>query len=183
MPTPGERLRLLGALLAAPVAESRELLEDFSAHHGWLAAPLEELAVTSLEEWQAEHTRLFVNGHPRTVCPPFQSAWLDGMMPGPATAAVAGLYRRLGLEEDGISPDFLGTMLECAAHLEESLGEPVQGEQVQAVQVQAVKDALWQEHLGRWLPQFTQALRDESRLALYRVLGGQLAAVCGENCA
>lgn len=173
MPTPGERLRLLGALLAAPAAESRGLLEDFSACHGWLAAPLEELAATPLEEWQAEHTRLFVNGFPRTVCPPFESAWLDGMMPGPATAAVAALYRRLGLEEDGISPDFLGTMLECAALLEESPGE----------QEQIMKRALWLEHLGRWLPQFTRALAEESRLALYRSLAGQLAALCGEACA
>lgn len=173
MPTPGERLRLLGALLAAPAAGSRELLEDFSARHRWLAAPLEELATTPLEEWQAEHTRLFVNGHPRTVCPPFESAWRDGMMPGPATAAVAALYRKIGLEENGISPDFLGTMLECAAHLEELPGE----------QGRAVGKALWLEHLGRWLPQFTRALRDESRLALYRGLGGRLAAVCGERCA
>lgn len=178
MPTPGERLRLLGALLAAPAAESRGLLEDFSTRHGWLAAPLEELAAIPLDEWQAEHTRLFVNGHPRTICPPFQSAWLDGMMPGPATAAVAALYRRLGLEEDGISPDFLGTMLECAAHLEELSAEPVQAEQVQAV-----KHALWLEHLGRWLPQFAQALHEGSRLALYRGLARQLSGLCGENCA
>lgn len=173
MPTPGERLRLLGALLAVPAAESRGLLEDFSTRHGWLAAPLEELAATPLEEWQAEHARLLVNGHPRTVCPPFESAWLDGMMPGPATAAVAALYRRLGLEENGISADFLGTMLECAALLEESPGE----------QEQCVKRALWQEHLGRWLPQFAQALQEGSRLALYRGLARQLSGLCGENCA
>ncbi len=173
MPTPGERLRLLGVLLAAPVAGSRELLQDFSSRHGWLAAPLEELAATPLEEWQAEHTRLFVNGHPRTACPPFESAWLNGMMPGPATSAVGSLYRRLGLEEDGISPDFLGTMLEYAAYLEELPGE----------QGLTVKEALWREHLGRWLPQFTQTLAEESRLTLYRGLAGKLSAICGERCA
>lgn len=173
MPTPGERLRLLGVLLAAPVEESRELLRDFSTRHPWLADHLDELAATPLGEWQAEHTRLFVNGHPRTVCPPFESAWLNGMMPGPATAAVAGLYRKLGLEEDGISPDFLGTMLEYAAYLEELPGE----------QHQAVEEELWREHLGLWLPQFTQALAEQSRLTLYRGLAGELSGLCGERCA
>jgi len=170
MPTRGERLQLLGWLLAAPVDESRELLQEVPVTHDWLASPLEELAGISLDEWQAEHTRLFVSGHPRTACPPFESAWVNGMMLGSSTTAVAELYRKIGLEEDSVLPDYLGTMLECAAYLEDQPD----------THSQAMKLELWREHLERWLPRFAQTLAEESQLALYRELAGQLFLLCEE---
>lgn len=171
MPTRGERLDLLGALLAAPVEESRELLREFHPRHQWLGDPLEELSGLTLEEWQAEHTRLFVNGHPRTACPPFESAWVNGTMPGPATIEVARLYHAIGLEADGVAPDYLGTMLACAALLEEQAD----------AYARSVKKKLWREHLECWLPRFTQVLAEESHLSLYRALAEKLAGMCGER--
>lgn len=173
MPTRGERLQLLGWLLAAPAEDARELLHELRDQQPWLQDSLPELDAVPLEEWQAEHTRLFVNGHPRTACPPFESVWVNGMMSGPATASIADLYRRIGLESEHLLPDYLGTMLECASYLEEQPDEPAC----------ALRRELWEEHLGRWLPQFTQALLKESRLALYRDLAGQLSALYEDRCA
>lgn len=170
MPTRGERLRLLGGLLAAPVAESREALGELRDRLPWLEATLAELDATALDEWQAEHTRLFLNGHPRTVCPPFESAWLNGMMLGPSSGAVADLYRRIGVEAERLMPDYLGTMLECAAYLEDPADQAAG----------ALRRELWEQHLDRWLPGFAQALAENSTLALYRELGLALQAISDE---
>lgn len=162
---------MLGWLLAAPVEESREVLRELQDREPWLRTTLDELDAVGLEDWQAEHTRLFINGHPRTVCPPFESAWLNGMMPGPSTATVAELYQRAGLESEQLLPDYLGTMLECASYLEDQTDELSL----------ALRRELWAEHLERWLPGFAQALAEQSTLALYRELGGQLTGILNER--
>jgi TorA maturation chaperone TorD len=166
-----DTLRLLGGLLAAPDEHSRDVLRELAGDCAWLQAALPELEGMSLEEWQAEHARLFVCGHPRTVCPPFESAQLNGMMQGPAAAELAALYRRAGLEPDGAPPDYLGTMLECAAFLSEQpcgLGAELAGE-------------LWEAHLGRWLPAFGNRLGEEAGLLLYRLLGSRIAGLVGHG--
>lgn len=163
MPTPGERLRLAAGLLAAPGIDALPTLGDLAADHPWLGAAQRELAALPLDAWQEEHGRLFINGFP-TPCLPFQSAQVDGLMPGPSTAAVAALYRELGLAADEVAPDYLGAMLECAAYLAE-VGEPA-------------AERLWREHLLRWLPRYAATLQQESRLQLYRELGRELAELC-----
>ncbi|MDD5249336.1 MAG: molecular chaperone TorD family protein [Rhodocyclaceae bacterium] len=158
-------LRLLAGLLASPGDESMEVLRELADEHVWLVAPLAELEEMPLDEWQAEHTRLFVSGHPKTVCPPFESAVVSGSLFGTASDKLADLYRRAGLEATGLPPDFLGTQLECAAFLLEqdcSRGKDLLRE-------------LLDEHLAIWVPRFHPALQAESRLQLYRQLGRQLA--------
>lgn len=171
MPIPGKaapgELRLLSGLLAAPGAESLEVLRTLAQDEAWLQPALAELAGMPLEEWQAEHARLFISGHPRTVCPPFESARLNGIMPGPATAQLAALYRRAGLQPEGAPADYLGTMLECAAFLaEQGCGR---SEELAA--------ELWLDHLSRWLPDYGAQLAEEGHLLLYRLLGGRLAGL------
>jgi len=153
-------------LLAAPGAESLEVLRQLADRLTWLAGPTAELEAVGLAEWQAEHGRLFVCGHPRTPCAPFESAQRRGMMAGPDVEQLVVLYRRIGLQADAMPPDYLGTMLECAAHLQGS----IDGSEL--------KDELWREHLLRWLPGYAKMLQDESRLDLYRQLGAQLAVAC-----
>jgi TorA maturation chaperone TorD len=153
-------------LLAAPGAESLEILRQLAPRLPWLVEPVTELETVGLAEWQAEHGRLFVCGHPRTPCAPFESAQRRGMMAGPEVEQLAALYCRLGLQADTMPPDYLGTMLECAAHLSESIdGSELESE-------------LWQDHLLRWLPDYAKKLQDESRLTLYRQLGTHLASTC-----
>jgi TorA maturation chaperone TorD len=163
-------LRLLSGLLASPGSESMEVLRDLASEHSWLVEPLAELEDMPLDEWQAEHTRLFVSGHPKTACPPFESAVTSGSLFGTASDKLADLYRRAGLEAMGVPPDYLGTQLECAAFLLEQ----------DCSRSDDLLQELWQEHLASWVPRFHPVLQAESRLLLYRQLGRQLAGLFDE---
>ena len=164
-----EQLRILAALLAHPAEDALDALRDLLPQAPWLADCIAELEEVTLERWQGEHTRLFLNGWPATVCPPFESAYRQGQMGGTSAAALASLYRRAGLQADGAPPDYLGTMLECAAWLAE---QEDGGELLRELQ---------DDHLGRWVPRFARNLRDRSELLLYRTLGGQIARIFPET--
>jgi TorA maturation chaperone TorD len=166
-----ETLRLLSGLLASPGIESLGVLRELAGEHAWLGESIAELGLTSLEEWQAEHGRLFISGHPKTVCPPFESAFRGGAMFGVACDQLGDFYRRAGLQAEGAPPDYLGTLLECAAFL---LEQPC-GHSSELLQ------ELWREHLAAWLPRLGSVLQQESRLLLYRQLGQQLAGLSDSN--
>jgi putative dimethyl sulfoxide reductase chaperone len=157
-------------LLAAPAAESLEVLHQLAARLSWLTEPAAELEAVGLAEWQAEHGRLFVCGYPHTPCAPFETAQRRGMMSGPEVEQLAALYRGIGLQADVMPADYLGTMLECAALLDDA-----------AADASAEEDGLWREHLLRWLPDYAQRLQKESRLDLYRQLGAELASACRDH--
>ena len=160
-----QHLRILSALLAMPEADALEVLRDLLPQAVWLAGALAELEQMPLEHWQAEHTRLFVNGYPKTLCPPFESAYREGIMGGTAVGTLAALYGRAGLQATEAPADYLGTLLECAAFLTE------QGDQGELL------SKLWNDHLNRWVPRFARDLQTHSDLALYRELGAQLARI------
>lgn len=168
--TSPDSLRLLAGLLSSPGDESMEAVRELAGEFAWLAEPLAELEAMPLDEWQAEHTRLFVCGHPKTVCPPFESAVTSGSLFAASCDKLADLYRRAGLEATGLPPDYLGTQLECAAYLMERDCE----------HSQALLRELWQNHLAAWVPRFNATLQSESRLLLYRQLAGQLERMFDE---
>ena len=157
----------MGALLALPGEDALEVLADAAEFEPWLAGHLPELEKAGLEEWRGEYTRLFISGYPKTLCPPFESAYRQGSMSGAAVEDLAQLYRRLGLQSTDMPADFLGTMLECAAYLLEREGS---GDQ-------ELWTDLWEEHLARWVPGFARDLNEHSRLGLYRALGRELGAL------
>lgn len=159
-----ETLRLLSGLLASPGSDSLAVLRELAVEHAWLGEPVAELVQTPLEEWQAEHGRLFISGHPKTACPPFESAFVGKAMFGVACDQLGDLYRRAGLEAEGAPPDYLGTQLECAAWL---MGQGCDHSK-------ALLQELWRDHLAAWVPQFGEVLQAESGLSLYRQLGRQL---------
>lgn len=136
-------LRLLAGLLAAPEADSLAVLTKLVDEHPWLRDPVAELFDLGLPHWQAEHTRLFISNYPKTLCPPFESAYRGGA----PTGELAALYLRIGLEANDISADYLGAMLECAAYLLES-GSATDN----------LWHELWNEHLARWVPRFSNDL-------------------------
>ncbi|MBS4097820.1 MAG: molecular chaperone TorD family protein, partial [Sulfuricella sp.] len=113
---------------------------------------------------------LFICGHPKTACPPFESAFLGGGMFGIACDRLGDLYRRAGLQAEDVPPDYLGTQLECAAYL---LEQPCDHSN-------ELLQELWRDHLAGWAPRFGTALQGESRLQLYRELGAQLEELRGE---
>jgi TorA maturation chaperone TorD len=174
MPTPGKpadpgQLRLLAGLLATPTGDSLPVLNALSEDHPWLLPGVEELTALPLDQWQGEHTRLFVNGYPKTVCPPFESAYRHGCMHGNATGQLSDLYRRLGLSAGEVPADYLGTELEAAAWLLEQLDpEP---------HTTGLWNELWHNHLAIWAGRFAADLRSKSELRLYRDLGEKIAAL------
>lgn len=167
-------LRRLAMLLAMPETGALEALREIVGQEPWLAEPIAELESLPLERWQAEHTRLFVSGYPKTPCPPFESAYRQGSMGGTAALDLQGLYRCAGLESGEVPPDYLGTQLEFAAYLLDA-GQGVEGADCLAG---ALATELWDAHLCRWLPRFAGDLQAQTGLALYRGLGECLARLC-----
>jgi putative dimethyl sulfoxide reductase chaperone len=159
-PDPNQ-LRIFAALLAMPEDDALAAVRDMQALTPWLEPCLPELERTPLEHWQAEHTQLFISGYPKTPCPPYQSAYLQGTMGGTAASDLAKLYRRAGLQATDVPADYLGTILECAAYLQEQGMDDLLTE-------------LMEENLQRWGPNFARDLAKNAKLGLYRELGVQL---------
>lgn len=158
-----DQLRILAALLAQPEDDALDALRDLLPSAPWLTDAIAELERTPLAHWQAEHTRLFVNGWPKTPCPPFESAYRHGHMGGAARADLESLYLRAGLRAIEAPADYLGTILECAALLAEQAGmEPLRRE-------------LEDDHIRRWVPRFSRDLQENGGLILYRTLGERIA--------
>ncbi len=163
------QLYILSALLAFPEDDALDALRDMLPVAPWLSPAIEELAHRPLEHWQGEHTRLFLSGYPKTPCPPFESAYRQGQMGGTAAGDLESLYRRAGLGARLAPADYLGTLLECLALLEErGDAEGIIGE-------------LWGAHLDRWLPRFARDLQLHGEFELYRLLGARLAGLCGRE--
>lgn len=169
MDTLSTELRILASLLGAPDMDAKEAVLELAAHYGWLQPAADELKELPMGEWQAEHTRLFISGYPTTPCPPFESAYLSGRMHGPQERALKDLYRRLNLSASGAPADYLGTLLECAAHLS---SDPETG--------RVYWSELWNGHLALWVPRFCRELQTESRLALYRIVAERLCVLFPE---
>lgn len=158
-----DNLRLLGGLLATPGSDSLETVKALVKEHSWLSPAVDELSSLPLDQWQGEHTRLFLSGYPKTPCPPFESVYRNKRMNGPACSEVEAFYRRAGLqmESEEVPADYLGTELECAAWVLD------QGQQ-------ALWDELRENHLNKWVRKFAEELQAAARLKLYRTLGEQL---------
>lgn len=164
-------LQLLAALLGTPTDESLALLREVAAAHRWLQPAVEELEQLPLDQWQAQHTALFINGYPTTPCLPFASPWRNGIMHGPLLEDLNDLLARIGVASEQVPPDYLGVLLECAALLQMEPSEKSSD----------LQRELWDQQLQPWLPRFAAALRQHSPLLLYRTLGTRLEALCDES--
>jgi TorA maturation chaperone TorD len=165
----GTELRILASLLGAPDLDAKEAVEELAVHYLWLQPAAKELEHLSMEEWQAEHTRLFVKGATSTLCPPFESAYLHSLTPGSQQQSLQDLYQRMGMAPMGAPADYLGTMLECAANIQ---SDPQVGK--------AFWDELWVGHLRNWVPRFCRELQTESRMVMYRIVGRRLCELFPE---
>lgn len=171
MHTPGEavpdyrELALLAELLSAPRRESLEILNDTAAVFSWLREPVDELKDIPLENWQAEHTRLFINGYPGTPCPPFQYAFQHGGMDAAATEEITQLYLDAGLSPTpDVPPDYLGTILQFGGWCLQ------QGKN-------GLWDRLYDNHIRDWIGEYAEALQREAELKLYMALSERLSMI------
>ena len=158
-------LQLAAILLGAPDEESLTTLDELALEHGWLRPAVDELRQIPLQRWQAEHTRLFINGYPKTPCGPFASIHRHGLMQGAVLDELTRFYADAGVEPDNQLPaDYLGTILAFAALLLER-GTSEAGAQLQQLR---------ERHLISWLPQYCERLQQHPQLRLYRDLSIQL---------
>lgn len=156
--------RLFAFLLGVPDEDSARLVAELATVNPWLEEAAREAAALPLGHWQAEHTRLFICGYPKTVCPPFASHYKHGHMNGSVTQEVEDIYRRAGLElSDGLQTDYLGVMLECAAWLVETAGGQC-----------GLLTELWVKHIDSWAPRFALDLQENAQTAFYRSLGEEI---------
>jgi TorA maturation chaperone TorD len=137
---------LLAALLQHPSPDKR--------HWQPLLRQLADCLHPDEAQPAAEYNRLFVLAFPRVAAQPFGSYWLEPerQLMGRTTVAVRELMAAhgLGVEGSGLLPDHIVSELEFMAFLvaQES---PHSGRDSQR--------RLLGEHLARWTPRFTEALR------------------------
>ena len=167
-------LRRLAMLLAMPDADGREALREIADQEPWIIDAIAELESLPVEHWQAEHTRLFIAGYPRTPCPPFESVYRQGQMGGSMAGDLREFYRRVGLEPAAAPADYLGTLLDCAAYLADLTQDAIPANDP-ASPASALRAELWDDHLLHWLSRFAHDLEQHAQLKLYRLLGAQLA--------
>jgi len=153
-----QELNLLSGLLAEPCEDSLAAIEELAPQLPWLSAQaLEQLRSTPLANWQAEHTGLFVSGHPKTHCMPFESVWMEGQMMGEAVMRLNDYYQMAGFTvETDLPADFLGTELQFLAFLIEHHRE----------QEELMHEVL--SDMNAWIPKFTTAVRIHAELLLYK---------------
>lgn len=130
------------------------------------------------EPLQGEYTRLFLNGYPHTVCPPYESIYLEKRMHGDAAVAVQKAYSEWEVSVDPGLIDHLSTELEFLAFLAsaESLDNEVSTDAKKAAE-QFIK-----RHICRWAPQFTEDLKEGAKMGCYRMLGEMMKEVLGRYC-
>ncbi len=140
------------------------------------AVSLEELESEPLEEVQYEYTRLFVNGYPKTACPPYESVYREGTMLGESAMDVYLVYKNWGLEvSEEEAGDHLAVMLEFLYYLA-SLREVADDEEKLRTVEESI-EGFWRDHLQPWLPQFAGDLTESAEMSFYVRLGSVLTAV------
>ncbi|MFA7097707.1 MAG: molecular chaperone TorD family protein [Gammaproteobacteria bacterium] len=141
-----------------------ELLRETPADAPWHAT-LIRLAQHAghVPELETEHVRLFVLAVPRVAAQPYASYWLeeDHQLLGDSAQKMRAVMTAHGVEVSagsGLLPDHIVSELEFIAYLAGS-GEPHQ----------ETRRRLVAEHLARWTPLFTAALRQARPSPRYRL--------------
>ncbi len=112
-----------------------------------------------LEDLQVEYTRLFINGVPHVVAPPYGSVYLDKSLQGKYTENVLLYYHSVGytITEDADFPDNLVHQLEFLSLLSEEHN------------IEAEKEFLTRFFLP-WYPIFSQLVKKDYQHPFYHVI-------------
>ena len=112
-----------------------------------------------IEELQIEYTRLFINGVPHVVAPPYGSVYLDKSLQGLHASKTLLYYREKGCDmaEGSDLPDHIVHELEFLSHL--AADGDLEGE----------KEFL-QNYFHLWFPSFKNRLLSEARHPYYRLV-------------
>lgn len=118
------------------------------------------------EELEVEYTRLFINGYPRMVAPPYASVYLDreSGVGGPAAAWVRRMYRKAGVDTVAgfpEQPDHIMVELEFMLYL---LQGGLDWKERAALEREFIS------HLWRWAPRFLRLAQQGTRHLFYQTV-------------
>ncbi len=148
--------RLFSLVFSYPTEETVRELVLLSQNGDCPGAPCcSALSSVSLEELQAEYTRLFINAYPSVLCPPYESFYREGAVYGITSSEVEQVYLNSGLDYvfEGEPPDFLSVELDFLA---------------------ITNDEAFLNRLKEWVFQFTAKVREHS--GIYGICAGELEA-------
>ena len=130
---------------------------------------------TALTELEVEYTRLFINGYPTVVAPPYGSIYLerDDAVWGQSTAEVARMYAEVGLSISADFhnlPDHIAAELEFASYL---IGQSLKaregnGEQGEQISTLSSLQKRFMTQLVQWTPDFFDRVIESAEAAFYR---------------
>ncbi len=166
--------RFLSRAFAYPNDAFLPALRENLAQTGEMASDLSPIVDLLSEEspvnLQAEYTRLFISGYPKTPCPPYESAYREGRLMGQANVSVRALYSQWGMVVDPPLGDHIATELEFLAFLTAlAMTAPEIAEQALTTRA-----AFLSEHPGQWIPQFAANLQTHAQIEGYRLLANLL---------
>ena len=142
------------AQILEEVYDSENLLAQFSE-------AMEELHTLPPQEFQAEHTRLFINSFPTIPTSPYESAYREMLLMGDYAEEVGKYYSLYNLEVPEDLPDHISYELDFMRFLLE------EGD------IELARE-FFEEHILQWVPDFASDLKNESRLKFYRFVANFL---------
>jgi len=134
-----------------------DALEGFSEKEQ-LASSLDG-SINYLEDLQVEYTRLFINGMPHVVAPPYASVYLEKSLQGKYAENVLIYYRSLGytLSEHSDLPDNIIHQLEFLSFLAEDKD-------------QQSEEEFLSKYFLPWYKIFSNLIKKESQHPFYHVI-------------
>lgn len=158
-----EPLRQAAKMLKAP-----KLRACADAFENALKDPRDEATLALARE----HTRLFINGFPCVVAPPYGSVYLDaeGLTYGPSTVEVVSAYAAAGLQaSDDVDdlPDRITAELEFMALLAEREADEYEGE---VDRWKTMQRDFFNRLLNPWILPFASKIIGKTTLSFYKVL-------------
>ncbi len=139
-------------------------------------------ASTPIDDWVAEHNRLFEGG---VTCPPNETAYVRRDK-GVILADIAGFYRAFGFEpaaETGEKPDHIIAELQFAALLLVMAGRAAaDGRFDDESTTRRALASFAADHLGAWIDLFSRRLAEVSWLPCFSELGAAVLAAWRAVC-
>ncbi len=117
---------------------------------------LEDLLERNIQDVEADYVTLFISGFPKTVAPPYESVYKEGLVMGASTEDVIEMYSKYQLEpaEESSLPDALPLELEFIAFLLENYSDSPD------------LNYFFKEHLISWVDDFIEKV-ETSEFPLY----------------
>ncbi len=169
----------------------QSLLDAASLVDDNLAQQAQELKTAfeaaSIEELLIDYTRLFL-GPAGILAKPYGSVWLEESttLMSETSLAVAELYREGGFDMDeGFRelPDHIAVELEFLYLLTFRENEACLAEDAEQLQAStALKQRFLNQHIGRWVAPFTEAVDAGTQTSFYRSLARLTRSVVSREC-